>query len=176
MSYSRIRATRTSPFFVGATSGNNSGTILLTGTGGGDLALPIRIADGQVQGIAVADLNFDTIPDLVSVDADETVFVHIGNGDGSFQQAVPYDTDFCPATPHLLDIEGDGATDILLTHLCDATVSIFYNRGDGTFADAERVAVGPGPHGMALSDLNGDGKTDILTLNSSADLAVIPQR
>jgi hypothetical protein len=29
---------------------------------------------------------------------------------------------------------------------------------------------------MALSDLNGDGKTDILTLNSSADLAVIPQR
>jgi hypothetical protein len=162
--------------FVGATSGNNSGTILLTGTGGGDLALPIRIADGQVQGIAVADLNFDTIPDLVSVDADETVFVHIGNGDGSFQQAVPYDTDFCPATPHLLDIEGDGATDILLTHLCDATVSIFYNRGDGTFADAERVAVGPGPHGMALSDLNGDGKTDILTLNSSADLAVIPQR
>jgi hypothetical protein len=163
---------------VGVLLGNGDGTfqpVVVYNSGG-------QFADS----VAVADVNRDGHPDLVvanlCADANctsATLGVLLGNGDGTFQPAVPYSSGGLSATSvAVADVNGDGDPDLLVANDCAADSScgssgnaaVLLGNGDGTFQTA--VEYGPGgrfPYSVVAADVNGDGKLDLLVANQCAD-------
>lgn len=129
----------------------------------------------------VADVNKDGKLDIVVVNAggginfDGTVGVLLGNGAGTFQPVVLYDSGgWEPAWLAVADVNGDGTSDLIVANRCDGvancdvsgSVGILLGNGDGTFRSV--VTYGSGgvaASGVAVADVNGDGKPDIVTTN-----------
>jgi len=113
--------------------------------------------------IALADFNGDGVLDIV-VTVGVTgsgVNVLLGNGDGSFKQAVVYS----PGTNGLVigDFNGDGKLDLAVGTLSLNIVSVYLGRGDGTFQKAINYRVAS-PADLAAADFNRDGKLDLAVL------------
>jgi Bacterial Ig-like domain (group 3)/FG-GAP-like repeat len=160
---------------------NNTGSVgVLLGNGDGTFQGSSGPFDtgGQAAGpVVVADLNNDGKPDLVVAEfaGQASVGVLLGNGDGTFQQAVVYDTG---ATGVALsaavgDLNGDGKPDLVVANLkCTTTsfegcVSVLLGNGDGTFQKALVYdAAGWNSQSIVLADVNGDGKLDLLVTNA----------
>jgi hypothetical protein len=107
------------------------------------------------------------------------VGVLLGNGDGTFQPAVAYDTaGYFATSVAVADVNGDGKPDLLVLNECSeftckkpGSVAVLVGNGDGTFQPA--VAYGSGgtfPFSIAVADVNGDGRLDLLVANFCADL------
>jgi hypothetical protein len=103
--------------------------------------------------------------------------VLLGNGDGTFQTAVPYlSGGFGAASVAVADVDGDGKLDLVVAN-CSATtgsctggggtVGVLLGNGDGTFQTPAVTypSGGATPFGVAVADLNGDSKPDIVTAN-----------
>jgi FG-GAP-like repeat len=119
----------------------NSGTVLAVGDVNGD---------GK-QDIVLANQTTNTAPTAL-------IQVLLGNGDGTFQPAIP--TDPAGAQPNaieLKDINGDGKVDLVVGDPNETYV--YLSVGDGTFHTSAIIpAAGP----FAVADVNGDGKPDLL--------------
>jgi hypothetical protein len=162
---------------VVALIGNGDGTFTV-GT-----PLPVVASpqgDESPQGIAIADLNGDGFADVtVAVEFIDTVSVLLGNGDGTFADAVGYGVGGFPENVVVGDFNGDGILDLASadsfgTEALDGSVSVLVGNGDGTFADAEAFGTDLGPWGIVAADLNGDRLPDLVTANiDSADVSVL---
>jgi hypothetical protein len=123
--------------------------------------------------IAVGDFNGDGFPDLVVADGGE-VCVLIGNGDGTFQPEVCYDTATGNGTTVVVgDFDRDGIADLAVG--VSGGVSILLGNGDGTFQPHVEVGATTGSDYMTIGDFNHDGMQDLaLTGWNSSSLAVLP--
>ena len=162
---------------------NNNGSVgVLLGNGDGTFQTAVTYSSGgyEAQFVAVADVNGDGKPDLMLANwcenskcaTDGTVGVLLGNGDGTFQTAVPYGSDgYFANSVAVMDVNGDGKLDLLVSNWCgndincvsDGTVGVLLGNGDGTFQTA--VPYGSGgwdTASVAAADVNGDGKPDLL--------------
>jgi hypothetical protein len=146
-----------------------------------DFAPAVTYASGGFSPVlvAVADVNGDGKPDLVVLNSDcgtsckgsvhGVVGVLLGNGDGTFQTAMSYDSGVVdPVSVAVADVNGDGKPDIVMTTVGGAAGSVWVllGNGDGTFQTA--VTYGTGGYlagGVAVADVNGDGKPDIVVAN-----------
>jgi hypothetical protein len=154
---------------------------VLLGNGDGTFRGAVSYPSGgyQAQSVAIADVNGDGKPDLVvsnvvsctSCTGDGTVAVLLGNGDGTFQTPVSYDSGGRYAGAVAIgDVNGDGKPDIVVTNIQaqpTSNVSVLLGNGDGTFQPA--VTYGSGafqPYSVALADVNGDGKLDLVVTNA----------
>jgi len=83
------------------------------GNGDGTFQLPVSYAVGLNPVIVrVADLNNDTVPDLITVNhSDLSISVLVGNGDGTFQSADTFGTGEFPADVAIGDFNNDGTLD-----------------------------------------------------------------
>jgi hypothetical protein len=132
--------------------------------------------------IAIGDVNGDGIPDLVVANCSSTtgtdgaVSVLLGNGDGTFQGAVSYDSGgMCAESVAIGDLNGDGNLDLVVANCAAAdggctqtngAVSVLLGNGDGTFQSAMSYSlVGDWARSVAIADLNGDGKPDLIVAN-----------
>lgn len=145
---------------------------------GNPLFLPVVTYDSGGQGagsVVVGDLNADGKADLVLTDAagesngDGSVAVLLGNGDGTFQPAVLYDSGGIePGWLAIADVNGDGIPDLIVANSFasgnDAvgSVGVLFGNGNGTFQPVVTYAAGGIPTGIAVGDLNGDGQPDIV--------------
>src|SRR5947209_7406069 len=109
----------------------------------------------------VADVNFDHIPDLVTVNnMSNTVTVFIGNGDGTFAQGASYSI-MCPVFAALTDLNNDGIPDMAVAGLTGGVIQVLIGNGDGTFKAPVTYHTDKASHHIAFGDFNRDGKVDI---------------
>src|SRR5437879_673895 len=158
---------------IGVLLAKGDGTFLpvVTYNSGGDLAYSV----------AVADVNGDGKPDLLVADcgliginvcnhSNGLVGVLLGNGDGTFQPVVTYDSGGSTTVSiAVTDVNADGQPDVLVANECgntstcaDGSVGVLLGNGDGTFQAAKIYDVGFAIHSLAVGDVNGDGKLDLL--------------
>ncbi|WP_354699774.1 hypothetical protein DSM112329_00029 [Paraconexibacter sp. AEG42_29] len=189
----------TIPDLVTANQNSNNVSVLLgdeagsTGNGDGTFtASPESPQTGSnPYSVAVGDLNGDTIPDLVTANADSNdVSVLLGDeagstgkGDGTFTASPESPaTGASPFSVAVGDLDGDGIPDLVTANANSNDVSVLLGdeagstgKGDGTFtASPESPATGSLPYSVAVGDLNGDTIPDLVTANlSSNDVSVL---
>lgn len=154
-----------------------SGSTILLGNGDGTFTSiagpgPMGVAQAGDNGLAVADLNHDGIPDLVfRAPLTSAMTVLLGNGDGTFTEA--------PLSPYVnvrlgsfavADFNEDGIPDIAYGSANGA--GVLFGSGDGTFFGTPGAVTFPyAPEGFVVADFNGDGWPDILTQGNNRTVA-----
>lgn len=120
--------------------------------------------------IAVADFNGDNKDDLAVANFSSSpgnVSILLGNGDGTFQDAVSLTAGNEPTDIYSSDFNGDTHMDLAVANSTDHTVSILLGNGDGTFQAAVNYQVGQSPFGITGGDFNHDKKEDLAIANGA---------
>jgi hypothetical protein len=158
-----------------------TGLGIYRGNGDGTFA-PVRTVGEHVYiQVAAADVNRDTIVDLVASGypadgpIDAAAFVFLGNGDGTFQRELIYPADVCPEGMISLDVSGDDVPDIVTANCGADDLSLFLGNGDGTFQPQISIGVGQ-PDQLAAGDLDGDGAPDLIVGTEFVDVGILPHR
>jgi hypothetical protein len=159
---------------VGVMLGNGDGTFQPAVTYGTGTSSP--------RFVVVADVNGDGKLDLVVANrcidngclVEAVVAVLLGNGDGTFQAAVTYNSGgLFASSVAVADVNGDGKPDLVVGNdcadpNCDGSVSVLLGNGDGSFQPAVPYRVGGNfAFAVAVADVNGDGKPDVLVNTNS---------
>jgi hypothetical protein len=155
------------------------GVFLNNGDGTFQAATSYTSGGKVTESVIVADVNHDGKSDLIVVNfwasdqdlSHSTVSVLLGNGDGSFQDAVPYDSGGAWAlSVAVADVNGDGKPDLAVANSNQGTVGVLLGNGDGTFQPAVSYSLGGlGAGWVAIADVNGDNKPDLAVASCGAD-------
>jgi hypothetical protein len=151
-------------------SANNTVSVL-SGIGNGSFFTPAPYTVGSnLTALTVGDFNNDGLTDIAATNAggngSDNVSLLLGNGDGTFQNAVSYAVGNSPTAVTVGDFNGDGNADLAVTNGADNTVTILLGNGDGTFQVAATYATGYTPASVVAGDFNGDGNLDLAVANS----------
>jgi hypothetical protein len=171
---------------LGFISGTTIG--VLRGNGDGTLQPAVTLKESALF-VTTADVNGDGRPDIVFVTPGPyfqpigTVSVLLGNGDGTFQPVVTYNSGAMdPDWVAVADVNHDGKPDLIVSNLCEyigepncggvppGEVGILLGNGDGTFQPAVSYSSGGNfATSLAVADMDGDGNLDVVVgnLNSS---------
>ena len=176
----------TSSNCVNSSDCSNGSVSVLLGNGDGTLQAPVTYSSAgeNAQSVTVADVNGDGKPDLLvgNVCSDGncsngSLSVLLGNGDGTFQPAVSYNSGGAGTLSLSTgDVNGDGKLDVVLANNCvsnndcsSGSATVLLGNGDGTFQSATTYNTGgQQTQSVAVGDVNGDGKLDIVLANNCA--------
>jgi Bacterial Ig-like domain (group 3)/FG-GAP-like repeat len=161
----------TSPGSVGIMLGNGDGTFQPAVSYGTGTASP--------RFVVVADVNGDGELDLIVANRcidngcliEAVVAVLLGNGNGTFQTAVTYNSGgLFTSSVAVADVNGDGKPDLVVGNWCsdpncDGSVGILLGNGNGTFQPVVTYPTGGlYAFAVAIADVNADGKPDVLAI------------
>jgi len=120
----------------------------------------------------VADLNGEGNQDLILNGAGFKVCVLLGNGDGTFQNPVLYDTGHTIGV-EAQDVNRDGKLDLIVSGCQNSCfpqggfISVLLGNGDGTFRTPVSYSTGEAySRALLVLDLNGDGTMDMVAYAS----------
>jgi hypothetical protein len=168
---------------------NNVGVRLGNGDGTFQAAVVYDPGGFDASSVTAKDVNGDGRPDLLVTDwfvsnqdfhSNGVVGVLLGNGDGTFQPAITYDSGGQqPSSIALADANGDGQPDVVVENFCASSGSdvclgkgvagVLLGKGAGTFEPPVTFDSGGfGGLSIAAADLNGDGQPDLVAANYCA--------
>ncbi len=165
-------------------SGSNSLTISTgqelsrtVGTGIFTSSFTLTSLAGAIYWRNAGDYNRDGNQDLAYYSqTNSKMMVTFGNGDGTFKAGSSYsvgavDSNYI-ASATSVDVNGDGALDILAPVSTDTGIAVILNNGNGTFNAAVRYGNG-GLSDVKFADLNGDGKGDLVGSGANGAVRVM---
>ena len=132
--------------------------------------------------VATADFNKDGRVDLAVVYTGASsssgqgpggVAILLGNGDGTFKDAVTYPAGGDAGQETIADFNGDGKLDIAVAADFGHNITILLGNGDGTFRPGVTIDAGSAlPASVIAADFNKDGKLDLATANETGTVSV----
>jgi hypothetical protein len=141
----------------------------------------ITAAYGSALGVVAADLNDDGWPDIYVANDGNANQLWINRRDGTFRNEA--DARGCALNSDgaaeagmgvdIADMDGDGRSDIFITHLTREKNTLYRNLGSGFFEDASTVSGLAAPSipftgfGVGLVDFDNDGWLDVVTVNGA---------
>lgn len=142
------------------------------GKGDGTFKSPIEgtTFSSSVYGLAVADWNGDTKPDVAIAEYDSGyVGIWPGQGDGKLGAAKRTAVGSSPMGIASADVNGDGKPDLLTSNSGSNSVSLLLGKGDGT-VQAQPViqSGGSSPRPLVLADVDLDGTPDLVLVNQGS--------
>ena len=140
------------------------------------------VPDGAAT-VATADFNHDGKVDLAVVytgsftNSGQTaggVAILMGNGDGTFQNAVSYPAGGNALQETIADLNGDGKLDIAVA-ADSGSITVLFGNGDGTFHAGPVITagLGQGPVSVIAADFNGDNKLDLASANEDGTVSIL---
>jgi hypothetical protein len=138
------------------------GVVMTTNKGNGTFQMSGNYYNPAISPVFVAvnDMNNDSRDDIVTANG-SSVFVFLGNGNGTFQN--PFTNSVTNATALAIgDFNHDGTNDIAVVGNNTNTVTILLGRGNGTFTNKAIYDVGAQAQSVAVGDFNGNGTNDLV--------------
>lgn len=146
----------------------------------------VQISTGR-HALMGSDLNYDGNVDLVTTHwmpygARDFINVHLGSGDGTFQEEVVYEVGQGPRWITQDDFNGDGHTDLATGNSGSGnegreTMTVLFGTGTGTFTGRSDYYMPFSPDligatGLASGDIDQDGDADIMAVTVANGMAV----
>jgi len=147
-----------------ASSGNSVSVYLNAGDGKFLPRQSFPVGSGPL-GLAVADLNSDGKPDVVTANFPLQGSILFGGGAAKFAEAVTISAGRGNGFADVADLDRDGSLDLILLGEHSNTASILLGNGRGSFLPAQDIATGEYPDGVVVADFNRDRKPDLAILN-----------
>lgn len=150
-----------------ANTAANTLAILLGDGNGGFNALPATAVPSPSV-LVLGDFNADGLPDAVTANAggspsEISLLLNLGNG--GFAEPVTYPVGDFPESMDAGDLNGDGATDLVVANYQSNNVAALLGDGRGGLGEAIFSDASPGPGGVAIGDFNRDGFADLAVAN-----------
>jgi hypothetical protein len=130
---------------------------------------PVQLlnAPGGTFRVKLADLNRDGKLDVVATTIADSMFVYLGNGDGSFGAPTTYAITSNSSLRNgtqiaIADVTKDGILDVLIARTAENKLSIFPGVGDGTLGTPVVYETPNFPTDLAVGDVYGDGDPDVV--------------
>lgn len=162
---------------LAVTNGTDTNITILLNDGLGNLtpqATTYATGGDHPEGIAAVRLAPAGNLDLV-VAAGSVVSVLRGNGNGTFQTAVPYATvlNSTPTALAIADFNGDSHPDVVVANGITNSISLFLGKGDGTLLQRVDYNTGAGTFALAVGDFDHDGKMDVAAISGGTPNLVL---
>lgn len=114
--------------------------------------------------IVAADFNGDGKMDVaISNGGDNTIYVLLGNGDGTFKDPeILFTQGQAPTWITAVSLRNNGIFDLAVTDGDSNSVEIFLGNGDGTFQPSTQFSLPNAPTFVIAGDFNKDSKPDLV--------------
>lgn len=148
-------------------------TVLISAGNGSFAAPAVFPIDTSVTGahstaVAVAKINGDARPDIVTTTSDGLLAVLLAKPDGTY--AAPLTSAATSSRGKAMvvaDFDGDGHIDVITAD--DGVLGFAKGKGDGSFVAASTGASFTNILGLASADFDGDGRFDVVVANGDND-------